>query len=121
MTETEDRPFDENEWTAEERQRFARLAAHRIPPTELKQRTLRALRERGHFARHRPSTGLVVGGLVAAAAVFAAGAAVGYAAAGRQSAAVRAVPVSLAANRGSAAAPLDSTANTPATRHVVWY
>lgn len=119
MMHNEDRPFDENEWTAEERGQFARLSTHRVPPAELKRRTLRALRERGHFGRHGPSTGLVVGGLVAAAAVFAAGAAVGFAAANHQSTTVRTVPVSFAANRATAA--IDSTSNTPATRHVVWY
>jgi hypothetical protein len=120
MSQNEDRPFDENEWSAEERARFASLSAHRVPPAELKQRTLRALRERGQLGRSRPSTGLVVGGLVAAAAVFAAGAMVGYTAAGRRPAATPAAPVSFSANR--AVAQVDSTANAaPATRHVVWY
>jgi hypothetical protein len=119
MTPNDNRPFDENEWTAEERARFATLAAHRLPPPELKRRTLRALRERGYLGRHGPSTGLIVGGLVAAAAVFAAGAAVGYAAANREPVTVRTVPASFAANR--AAAHPDSANTTPATRHVVWY
>ena len=120
MIDNEDRPFDENEWTAEECARFAALSAHRIPPAELKRRTVRVLRERGYFGRRTPSTGLVVGGLVAAAAVFAAGAAVGYSAAERKPVPATTIPVSFAANRG--AAPIDSIPQpAPATRHVIWY
>ena len=120
MNRNPDGAFDENEWTADERARFEALSAHRTPPPELKRRTVRALRERGLLGQRTPSTGLVVGGLVAAAAVFGAGAMVGYSAAERRPAAVAVIPISLAANR--AAAPIDSTTKTaPATRHVVWY
>jgi hypothetical protein len=121
MTNDDNRPFDENDWTAEERARFATLSAHRIPPAELKQRTVRALRERGYLARRGPSTGLVVGGLVAAAAVFAAGALVGYSAAERRSPAI-AAPAALVSFSTNRAVTLDSSAKTvPITRHVVWY
>jgi hypothetical protein len=120
MTQDSDRPFDENEWNAEERARFAALSAHRIPPVELKQRTVRVLRERGQLGRRTPSTGLVVGGLVAAAAVFAAGAMVGYSAAERPSVSVPTTSVSFATNR--AAERPDSIRQTAqTTRHVVWY
>jgi hypothetical protein len=120
MIRNPDGSYDENEWTADERARFEALSANCAPPPELKRRTVRALRERRLLGQRTPSTGLVVGGLVAAAAVFAAGAMAGYSAAERRPASAPVVPVSLAANHATLA--IDSTSKAaPATRHVVWY
>jgi len=114
----DDRSFDESEWTPEERARLADLSTHRVPPGELKERTMRALRDQGHIGRRRIPAWIIVGGLIAATLVFGAGALVGYAAATRRSVPSVASPV--AATR--AVAQIDSTANaTPAARHVVWY
>jgi anti-sigma factor RsiW len=114
----DDRSFDENEWTPEERAHIAALSAHRVPPAELKQRTLHALRAQGYIDRRRVPAWIVVGGLIAATLVFGAGALVGYAAASRRSA--PSVPTPVAATQS--VAQLDSAAKaTPATRHVVWY
>lgn len=112
----DDRSFDENEWTSEERARLASLSTHRVPPAELKQRTIRALRDQGLVGRRRISTLVVVGGLIAATIVFGAGAFVGYAAASRR-AAPGASPTVTATR---AVAQIDSIDNAPA-RHVVWY
>jgi hypothetical protein len=112
----DDRSFDENEWTPEERARIAALSTHRVPPAELKQRTMRALRGEGYIGRRRVSTWVVIGGLIAATIVFGAGAFVGYAAATRRSA--PSAPATVGATR--AVAQIDSTDKAPA-RHVVWY
>ena len=113
---TDDRSFDESDWTREERARLTALGTHRVPPAELKQRTLRALREQGYVGRRRLSAWIVVGGLIAATIVFGAGAFVGYAAASRHSA--PSSPATVTATR--AVAQIDSINKAP-TRHVVWY
>jgi hypothetical protein len=113
------RPFDENEWTTEERARVAALSERRVPPPELKQLTIGTLRREGYIGgSRRRSTWIAVGGLLAASLVFAAGALFGYLAASRR--AIQAPPPSVATTRS--VAQLDSAANqvTP-TRHVVWY
>src|SRR5262249_18342363 len=81
LMRNDDRSFDENEWTPEERARIAALSTHRVPPADLKERTTRALRDQGHIGRPRVSTWIIVGGLIAATLVFGAGALVGYVAA----------------------------------------
>lgn len=112
----DDRRFDDNEWTPEERARVAALSVTRVPPAGLKQRTMRALRDGGHIGRRGVSPWVVVGGLLAATIVFAAGALVGYAAANRRPA--PSGPATVTATR--AVAQIDSTKAEP-MRHVVWY
>jgi len=116
---TDQRSFDENEWTAEERARFAALGAERVPPPQLEQRTVTALRERGLLGRRsRISPPVIIGLLLAASIVFAAGALVGYAAANRKPAQV---PERAVASTRSVA-QLDSGDSTARrARHVVWY
>jgi hypothetical protein len=113
------RSFDENEWTAEERARFAALSTERLPPAELEQRTAQALRSRGLLGpRTRFSGPMIIGLLLAASIVFAAGVLAGYAAANRRPSATpeRAVATSRSVAR------LDSVdSSLQRTRHVVWY
>jgi hypothetical protein len=110
--------FDEQEWTAEERARFSALSREHTPPPELERRTTHALRDRGLLGRRRISARVVVGLLLAASLVFAAGALVGYAAAARRPA--PAIEPSVASTRS--VAQIDTTDSaTPRTRHVVWY
>jgi hypothetical protein len=113
------RSFDENEWTAEERASLAALSADRTPPSALKQRTVHALRDRGLLGkRSRFSTPMILGLLLAASVVFVAGALVGYVAANRRPPAMpeRAVAVTRSVAQLDSA---DSAAQR--TRHVVWY
>ena len=111
--------FDENQWTAEEQARFAALISERLPSATLKQRTVRALRNRALLSRRAMiSPPLIVGLLLAASVVFAAGALVGYVVANRRPSETPAP--TLAATR--AVAQLDSADSaTRRTRHVVWY
>jgi len=113
------RSFDESEWTADERARFAALSTERLPPPELEQRTVAALRERGMLGRRsRFSPAVIIGLLLAASIVFVAGALVGYAAANRKPAVVP--DRSVASTRS--VAQLDSADSTARrARHVVWY
>lgn len=113
------RSFDENEWMPDERARFAGLTAERLPPPQVEQRTVAALRERGLIGRRtRFSPPLIIGLLLAASIVFAAGALVGYAAANRRPA--NAPGRAVASTRS--VAQLDSADSTARrARHVVWY
>ena len=117
--QSDQRSFDENEWTADERARFAALGSERVPPPQLEQRTVVALRERGLIGRRsRFSPPVIIGLLLAASIVFAAGALVGYAAANRKPADVPGR--SVASTRS--VAQLDSADSTARrARHVVWY
>lgn len=119
MKANDDRSFDENEWTPEERARLGALSAERVPPPELERRTVSALRQQGLVGgRWRVSTRFVVGALLAASAVFVAGALVGYAAANRRAA--PSAPPAVASNR--AVAQIESTVVPAApAKHVVWY
>jgi hypothetical protein len=112
----DDRSFDENEWTPEEQAHVEALSTHRVPPAELKPRTVRALRDRGYIGPRVVSPWIVVAGLVAATIIFVVGTMVGYAAASRR--VTPSTPVTVATAR--AVAQIDSTEKTPA-RHVVWY
>jgi hypothetical protein len=111
--------FDENDWTAEEKSRLATLRGERVPPPALKQRTIRALRNRALLGRSPTiSPPLVVAMLLAASVVFAAGALIGYRLANRQPAAVH--DQEIASTRS--VAQLDSVDSAARrTRHVVWY
>jgi hypothetical protein len=118
MKPNDDRSFDENEWTPEERARLGALNAERVPPPELEWRTLSALKQQGMLGgRQRLSTRFVVGALLAASAVFVAGALVGYAAANRRPAAI--APPAVASTR--AVAQIESTVPATPAKHVVWY
>jgi hypothetical protein len=113
------RSFDENEWTDEERARFATLSADRSPPAELEQRTVRALRDRGLLGRRsRLSPPIMLGLLLAASVIFVVGALVGFTAASRRSSGA---PERAVASTRSVA-QIDSADSALAkTRHVVWY
>jgi len=111
--------FDEHEWTDSERARLAALGSERVPPASLKQRTVRALRDRALIGRPaRFSTPLIVGLLLAASVVFAAGALVGYTIANRRPSAA-AEPTVASARSVAQLDSVDST--TRKARHVVWY
>jgi hypothetical protein len=111
--------FDESDWTADERARLTALSSERIPPSALKQRTVRALHDRALLGRPaRISTLRIVGLLLAASIVFVAGAFVGYAVANRRP--TGATEPLVASTR--AVAQLDSVDSaTRKARHVVWY
>jgi hypothetical protein len=115
----DERSFDENEWTAEERARFAALSAERQPPAEMEHLTMQALRSRGLLGRHsRFSAPMIVGLLLAASVVFVAGLLAGYAAASRRPAG----PTEQSVASARSVARLDSVdSSLQRTRHVVWY
>lgn len=119
MKPNDDRSFDENEWTPEERARLGALSAERVPRPELESRTVSALQQQGLLGgRRRISARFVVGALLAASAVFVAGALVGYAAANRRPA--PSAPPTVASTR--AVAQIESTVVPAApSKHVVWY
>jgi len=110
--------FTEDDWTPEERALFASLPPERIPPSQLKARTIDALRRRELLDRQPVARPIHVLALVAAASViFIAGALVGYAAAQRS---VRPIDNTRTATRHDVAEAPANGSNPP-TRHVVWY
>ena len=116
---TDQRSFDENEWTTDERARFVALSSERFPPPRLEQRTVAELRERGMLGRRpRFSPPVIVGLLLAASMVFTAGALVGYAAASRKPS----DGPERAVSSTRSVAQIDSVDSaTRRARHVVWY
>ena len=120
-----DNSFDE--WTPEERARLADVGRHRSPRSELKGRTMRALRERGLLGvieLPHPRRQFAFG-LAAAIAIFAAGLLAGYSVGLRRQTDERS-PITNANAGGPAreVARLDSpSTQSSATsgRHVVWF
>jgi hypothetical protein len=111
--------FTEDEWTPEERAQLVSLPTERIPPSELKGKTMDAVRRNGFVGRQRIVTPRRVLALVAAASlIFIAGALVGYAAARRTA---RPADDGRVANREAVANAENSKTNSQQTRHVVWY
>jgi hypothetical protein len=110
--------FTEDDWTPEERALLASLPQGRIPPSELKARTIDALRRRALLDRRPAARPAHVLALIAAAcAIFIAGTLVGYAAAQRSVKPIVGTRTATPRDVAEAAA----TSNNPPTRHVVWY
>lgn len=127
--------FTEDDWTPEERALFASLPSERIPPSELKTRTIDAVLRHAAPAR-RPIASRRRAFLLAAASslIFIAGAFVGYAAARRslhpvnesrmattRQEVARAGSESSSANPTGTGLNTSTTTNSQPTRHVVWY
>lgn len=125
--------FLEDDWTPEERERLASLPAERIPPSELKTRTVAALRRGGlvdgsasgmlemtdRATRRSRATLAMAAALVAAASlIFIAGALVGYVAARR---AARTTDESRTASREAVANAREAGSTLQPRSHVVWY
>jgi hypothetical protein len=120
MTQRDHGSFDDDGWTPEERARIVALSSGQLPPAELKERTVSALRSRGLLVgQTRFSTPLILGLLLAASIVFAAGALVGFAAANRRPEAN--VPDHAVASTRSVAQLDSADSAARQTRHVVWY
>lgn len=109
---------DADDWTPEESALFRGLVSERIPPSELKARTIESVRERGLIGERLPASRRRLMVMLAAACVtFAAGAAVGYAAASRV-----AKPAENPRVAKQAFAQADTTlANAQPLRHIIWY
>ena len=105
-------------WTPDEAERLAALPLERIPPHDLKRRTIEAARSAGHL-RSRPTyIRRSVALLVAASAIFVAGTLLGYALARRATP----QPKTTAATRSDGLAFTQSfKINSDSGRHVVWY
>jgi hypothetical protein len=114
---TDDESVSE-QWTPEDSARLASLPRERIPPHELKRRTMEAARSAGYLRSTPRRAGLTLALIAAASLIFVAGALLGYALARR------ATPES----RTTASTRTDGLASTQgfniqvdSGRHVVWY
>lgn len=107
-----------DDWTAEDQARLASLPRERIPPHDLKRRTIEAARAAGHLRSKRGRPGLTIALLAAASLIFAAGTLLGYALAQRSAQ----PPKTTASTRTDGlAAAQGFRINTDPGRHVVWY
>ena len=115
---TQDEFQSGDDWTSDENSLLASLPSERIPPDELKARTMESMTQHGLLREPSSSRGRLVPMLAAACVIFIAGAAVGYVAATRAS---KQPDDSRVATR-QAVAQADSTApQTQPVRHIVWY
>ena len=121
-----DHSFDE--WTPEERARLADVGRHRSPRSELKGRTMRALRERGLLGAvplPRPRR-QVAFALAAAIVIFAVGVLAGYSVGLRRHAEGGGAESIASAKGGGLArevrldSPSTQSSSTNA-RHVIWF
>jgi hypothetical protein len=108
-------PFDDGEWTRDERAQLDSLHTERAPRAAMKRKTIAALQARGLLHRRRSVWTMVTIGL-AAAAVFVAGILVGYSVAGRGE-----VQTTAAVPATRELARADSIATPRPARQVVWY
>ena len=119
MSMRDDIDDTDDDWTSDERQLLAALSRERIPPPELKARTLQAMRQQyGANARSRRSARRTIVLAAAAAVVFTAGTLVGYLA-GRHSA----LPANNTQVVKSAAVARAQTASPTLlqVKYVIWY
>lgn len=108
-----------DDWTAEERARLASLPRERIPPHDLKRRTIEAARAAGHL-RERPTyvRRHTLALVVTASAIFVAGTFLGYALARREAPQTK---TTASTRHDGLASTQGFTINTDSGRHVVWY
>lgn len=111
-----------SDWTPEERSLLAALARERIPPYDLKTRTVQAVRQLSVGTRPpRRSPQRVLAFTAAAGVIFVAGTLVGYLVASRATHAASAPNESLVAKHEAVANTRDETPNINQMRYVVWY
>ena len=109
----------QDDWTPDERRLFAALPLERIPPHELKARTVQAVRGLNPVAAHSrrsPFRTIAIAG--AAAVIFVAGTLVGYLAATRPAQPPR---DSHAPKREAVAGAERESPSIQQVRYVVWY
>ena len=107
-----------DDWTADDAVRLASLPPKRIPPHDLKRRTIEAARAAGYLHSRRRSTAPTLGLIAAASLIFVAGALLGYALARRGAP----QPKTTASTRTDGFASTQGfKINIDPGRHVVWY
>ena len=110
--------FTEDDWTPEERALLASLPRERIPPSQLKARTIDTIRRGGAFERPHLASRRTVALIAAACLIFIAGTLVGYAAARR---ATRPSNEARTGTRQAVAKTESETTINQPMRNVIWY